>query len=192
MKAYRYKCPCCGKVFWEFSGGTEANHYNKEWQGHLCHDCANWLDYINADKPYMEILGGTCYDVLPPQKDVGPGDMLGGGHMRYILKKDGSTKKSNDIWKIGVVPSHMKNLFPNTGWWISCKNYRNLRFGWYQCDNKGCLDRYNCLRYDITKETEPYNIIPNDWSVGDEKCPIFVNTLEIEDYNGERPENTII
>lgn len=184
MKTTQHKCPCCGKMFWSFTSNIMAGSYNKEWQGLICRDCAMWLDFINEKRPNIEIITGVCYEFLPPQENIGPGDILGGRGMRYILKKDGSAKKSNDIWKIGTVPPHLSKMLPNTGWWISRKNFRNLRFGWYLCDNKGCLDRYNCLRYDIRQETSPYNTIPTDWNVGDEKCPIFVNAQEVADFDG--------
>ena len=88
MKTTQHKCPCCGKTFWSFTSNVNASSYNKEWEGVLCRDCANWLDLINEKRPNMEVMAGVCYDFLPPQKDIGPGDMLGGGRMKYILKKD--------------------------------------------------------------------------------------------------------
>ncbi len=185
MKTTQHKCPCCGKIFWSFNSDIEAKSYNKEWNGYLCRDCAVWLDYINKENPYTEVIAGVCYDFLPPQTNIRPGDMLGGKGMKYILKKDGSTKKSNDIWKIGVVPQRFKERLSDTGWWISKKNFSHLRYGWYLCDNKGCYDRYHCLRYDIRQEKSgPYNTIPENWIIGDEKCPIFINANEIEDFEG--------
>ena len=187
MKTTQRKCPCCGKTFWSFTSDAKASSYNKEWEGTLCRDCTNWFNLINEKRPDMEVIDGICYDFLTPQKDIGPGDTLGGGRMKYILKKDGSVKKSNDIWKIGVVPQHLKEKLPDTAWWISRRNFRNLRYGWYECDNKGCFDRYHCMRYHIKQEdSKPYNVVPDNWQIGDEKCPIFISTSEIENYNGER------
>ena len=192
MKTTQHKCPCCGKTFWSFTSNVKASSYNKEWEGVLCRDCANWLDLIKEKRPTIEVMAGICYDFLPPQKDIGPGDMLGGGRMKYILKKDGSVKKSNDIWKIGVIPQHLREQLPNTCWWISRKNFRSLQRGWFGCDNKGCYDRYSCLRYDVRQEEKrgPYNAIPDNWQIGDEKCPVFCDIREIENYDGsiERDE----
>lgn len=191
MKTTQHKCPCCGKMFWSFTSDIKANLYNENWQGFICRDCAYWLDYIKKNRPYREIIAGVCYNFLPPQTEKKPGVMLGGKGMKYILKTDGSTNKSNDIWKIGKVPERFKKQLPNTGWWISRRNFRNLRYGWYKCDNKGCYDRYHCLRYEIEKEIEPYNIVPDNWQIGDEKCPVFVNLHEIEDFDGQEILNAI-
>lgn len=179
MRAYRRKCNSCGNTFWDFTDSKE------NWSGAVCSDCAIWLELIRTGRPYLETIAGICYDFLPPQKDIGAGDTLGGGRMRYILKKDGSVKKSNDIWKVGVVPYRFRDKLPDTGWWITRKVYYRLLRGTFSCENMGCYDRYHCLRYNIKSEygTGPYNIIPKNWIVGDERCPSFCNILEIEHFD---------
>ncbi len=185
MKTHRRKCPCCNRLFWDFTSTADGHDFDKTWKGTLCNDCACWMEYIKSEKPHMEIIAGTCYDFLPPQYDWGPGDTLGGGHMKYILKKDGSIKKSNDIWKIGEVPQRFRDVLQDTGWWITRRLFLRLRRGMFECGNKGCFDRYHCLRYNVKKEYDggPYNRIPRNWCVGDEKCPSFCNILEIENYD---------
>ena len=187
MKTHQQTCPCCGKKFWNFTSIANAQDYNKDWQGLVCGDCAIWLDFIKSPKPCMEIIGGICYEFLPPQRDIGAGDTLGGGRMKYILKKDGSAKKSNDIWKIGEVPYHLREQLPDTGWWCSRSVFQRMQRMPFICRNQGCYDRYHCLRYDFRQEYEtgPYNAIPKDYCIGDEKCKSFVNILEIEHYDGD-------
>ena len=185
IKTHKHTCPCCGKTFWGFTSTADAKYFSKRWKGLVCNDCATWLNYIRSQRPNMEVIAGVCYDFLPPQTNIGAGDMLGGGRMKYILKKDGSTKKSNDIWRIGVVPLHLRHILPDTGWWCSRKMFYRLQRTPFVCMNQGCYDRYHCLRYDIKQEyaTGPYNSIPRNYCVGDEKCPSFINILEIQHYD---------
>ena len=186
MSTHQRKCPCCGKMFWDFTSTTDGRAFNKAWKGLVCHDCASWLRFIKEKSPNREVIAGVCYDFLPPQTVLNPGDMLGGGHMKYILKKDNTIKKSNDIWKIGEVPLQFRELLPDTGWWITRRIYYRLKRGFFDCENVGCFDRYHCLRYDVRKEygKGPYNMVPKTWQVGNEKCPSFCNILDIEHYDG--------
>lgn len=39
------------------------------------------------------------------------------------------------------------------------------------CDRKGCFDRYDCIWYNVEKETEPWNKIPKNHVPGEERCP---------------------
>lgn len=186
MSTHQHKCPCCGKTFWDFTSMTKAHTFDKAWNGFVCNDCANWLKLAASKNANLEVIAGVCYDIQPPQKNIGAGDMLGGdGYMHYILKKNGEIKKSNDIWKYGEVPQCLRDRLPDTGWWISGKLFHRLRRGRFECQNIGCYDRYHCLLYNIKQEYEsgPYNAIPRDWLVGDEKCPSFCNILDIEHYD---------
>lgn len=191
MRTRQQTCPCCGKKFWSFTSFADASRYNRNWKGGVCGDCAMWLDFAKSPNQNIEIINGICYEFLPPQKNVGAGDMLGGWRMRYIFKKDGSVKKSNDIWKIGEVPCHLRELLPDTGWWCSRTVFQRMKQIPFVCRNLGCYDRYHCMRYDFRQEYEtgPYNAIPRDYRTGDEKCKSFVNILEIEHYYGDEIMN---
>ena len=178
-------CSCCGKKYWDFAASFRNHAQDSAWQGDLCDDCASWIKYINSSDDNLEVIAGVCYNFLPPQREIKPGDTLGGGRMKYILKKNGEIKKSNDIWKIGEVPQALRDKLPDTGWWISRKLFRRLKQRAFQCKNKGCYDRYHCLRYNIKQEyvNGPYNKIPRSWCVGGENCPSFCNILEIQHYD---------
>ncbi len=181
-------CSCCGKKYWPLPV-ADSPVTMKMVDEHVCYDCANWKLLIDQPKEHCEIIAGIYYDFLPPQKIDAPGLFLGGTGMRYILKKDGSVKKSNDIWQIGEVPLAFRDALSDTGWWVTKKLYNRLRKPWFWCNNIGCYERYHCLRYDVKQEynKKPYNKIPNTWIVGKEKCPSFLNILEIQHYDVQEP-----
>lgn len=101
------------------------------------------------------------------------------GQTIYIMKADGTVKRSNDVWHQGEIPEMFRHLFPNTAKFISCQLFRRLNNrSWFQCQRKGCYDRYHCYWYhpELTEpDGEPWNIIPDNWIIGGEMCPNFVN-----------------
>ena len=119
------QCSCCGKKYWPLSV-ADSPITKKMMEEQVCYDCANWKTLIEQPKEHGEIIAGIYYDFLPPQKIDAPGLFLGGERMKYIYKKDGTVKKSNDIWKVGEVPITFREQLPDTGWWITKKLFERF------------------------------------------------------------------
>ena len=103
----------------------------------------------------------------------------------YIQKKDGTALMSNDVWNKGAIPIRFQSWFPDTAYSISKKTYKKLIRGRMGCRARGCFDRYHCYRYDYKREFAegPYNAIPKDWIVGEERCPAFIDLREIKNFD---------
>ena len=169
-----YKCKYCGKKIYstEFTPKLDKSQL-------VCGECAYWNNLINTPNQYIEVINYTAFEFLPYQ-EPGLGKIL--GETMYILRKNGEVAMSNDVWEKGKIPDRFLSYFPNTAYAISKKIYRKLSKGKMGCWAKGCFDRYHCYRYDYKKEIgkEPYNIVPKDWTVGNEHCPAFINILDIK------------
>lgn len=95
---------------------------------------------------------------------------------RYILKTSPLQPiHIHKIWRIGKAPAGTKN---------TAKIITRGEYKFYddrillRCNMKGCYDRYKCAWYDASKEIVPWNIVPPDWNVGDEKCELFLPFIE--------------
>ena len=182
MRAKKIVCKICKKEFWDIY--STLRHDGKD----ICHDCSNWLQLISFRMDKTEVISGVAYEVLPVvnDNDINCTIITGMDTMHYILKKDGSLIRSNDIWKIGDVPYHFRERLPDTGWWINRSIYNRIRqVGKHKCRQTQCYDRYHCLHYDYKIEFDkgPYNYIPRDYIVGFENCRHFVNMNDIKDYD---------
>lgn len=177
------RCSRCGKIFNVSEFKSDNVVFRKMVADGICYNCAYWTTFtLESD---MEIIGGCVYRVFPPQTEFIPGAMLGGSGMKYILKKDRTTKKSNDIWKVAEIPQNFRDKFKDTGWWITKMFYYRWTKKQWQCNAKGCLDRYHCFRYNykIEYENGAYNIVPKSWILGRENCGEFLNLLDISRYD---------
>lgn len=182
----KYQCARCGNPVYAF------NLYDKEelcqtmLKKHICWECAYWEYFLKHPPDYLEIIGNKCYQVLPFVEDTNFNQILGGnGKTRFLLKKDGTCVKSNDIWWINIIPWKYQCQLSPTGWWTTRKVYDSLKRSKHICIAKGCLDRYHCYRYQYQNEfdKEPYNKVPKDWVVGSERCPAFISLHEIKGYD---------
>lgn len=175
-------CPKCGRPFLDENFRKVNPVYQLMAKKKICYNCAYWELFRLEDD--MEIIQGIIYRILPPQKPE-PGVTLGIGKMRYILKKDMTVKKSNDIWKVAEIPLRYRVEYPDTAWWVSKVFHDKWGKYKYKCNARGCLDRYHCFRYDIKREYEkgPFNKVPRDWINGNEHCRYFINILDIKRYD---------
>lgn len=178
-------CNQCGKKFWNHGWAfSPLGEFAKRKE--VCLECARWLDYIRKQHKDHIIIDGVIYRVLPKQKKA-YGVILGSkGKIKFILKKDRTAIESNDIWVVGTIPELFRDKLPDTGWWVTDKTMgKRLVSEDFKCEGRQCYDRYHCYRYDYTQEFEegPFNAIPKDWIVGDERCGSFVNIQCIKGYD---------
>lgn len=182
----KYQCKRCGKQVYAFNLYNEEKLCRTMKRKQICWECAYWEAFLKHPPDYLEIIGNRCYQVLPFVANTNFNQILGGnGKTRFLLKKDGTCIKSNDIWWINIIPPQYQNALQPTGWWTTRKVYDSLCRSQHKCVAKGCLDRYHCYRYQYQTEFDKplYNVVPKDWVVGDERCPAFISLHNIKDYD---------
>lgn len=182
----KFQCTRCGKTVYAFNLYEKEETCTTMLKEHICWDCAYWEQFQKHLPEHLEIVGNRCYQVLPFVENTNFTQMLGGGGTtKYLLKKDGTCIRSNDIWWIGIVPFRFQDVLQPTGWWTTRKVFKSLNRSQRKCTAKGCLDRYHCYRYKYQTEfdKESYNKVPLDWTIGGEKCPAFISLHEIKDYD---------
>lgn len=143
----------------------------------LCFTCAFWKDKIAHPHPDREIINGSHYVfhkwLSKPQHFQGFG-----GKTMYILKNDGTVKRSNNVWFQGDVPDKFKPQLPDTAKFITKAAYYKIKENVnFSCNKKGCWDRYNCFFYHPEKMDSHgvWNEIPESHKPGDECCELFLN-----------------
>ena len=143
----------------------------------LCYQCAFWKDKAEHPDPNREIINGHHY-IFHPYKETKSYFQGMNGRTICIMKTDGTVKCSNDVWHQGEIPERFRCLLPDTAKIIAWHLYRRLSSRtWLKCQRKGCYDRYHCFWYhpELTEPDGPWNIIPDNWVVGGEMCPNYVN-----------------
>lgn len=183
---HKHTCSRCGKRYFTYNMYTNSEIYRLMEQKHLCWECAYWEQFIMVPPDHLEVIGNQCYQIFPFVESPDMFQILGGGgKIRYLLKRDGTCSKVNDIWWLNTIPWQYQQQLKSTGWWVTKKFYERFIRMKKPCTAKGCLDRYHCYRYQYQQEfgTAPYNKMPLDWIVGDEHCPAFLPLKEIKDYD---------
>lgn len=97
-------------------------------------------------------------------------------HRRYYVRYKASREEVAyvDVWKIGDATDDM----PDNAEFIDRETYMGTKRV-VPCNFKGCFDRYHCKFYDMANEVDgPWNEIPANWKVGDEKCESFIPKQE--------------
>ena len=185
-------CSLCGKKILDY-GYRNGETYNSMSKSELCYECAFWLNLIDNPVDGQEVILGKCYRVHEGGRKRFF-KTYGSKRVLYILKKDGTAMKTNDVWPLGDVPERFKDKLPDTAYWIGKKEFNRLKNGVRRCKAKGCMDRYHCLLFDYRTEFDrrPFNFVPNTWKVGDECCRDFVNILNIKGYHELYDINDII
>lgn len=147
----------------------------------LCFSCAFWTDKIENPPAGKEVIGGHHYTVHPTAKR--PDNLLRGfmGKEFFIRRFDGTLIKSNNVWHQGEIPERFRKQLPDTAVFIPMMTYQKLEKDDHKCYAKGCWDRYNCFRYDLSCEKDgAFNQIPSNHKVGDERCPSFINISDLK------------
>jgi hypothetical protein len=142
----------------------------------LCFACAFWKNLIDNPVPYRQIINGTHWTFNPwsdkPMMFAGHG-----GRAFYIMLNDGNVLRSNNAWFQGEIPEHFRSQLPDTAKFISRTAYYKIKDQpMFQCQSKGCWDRYHCYWYDKTVEVDgAWNKIPSNHKIGDECCELFLD-----------------
>lgn len=182
----KFNCKQCGKQEYAFNLDDKDHICITIQKRHICWECAYWEWFLKNIPDNLEIIGNRCYQILTFVEDTNFKQILGGnGKTKYLLKKNGECIKSNDIWWLNIIPPKYQDILPPTGWWTTKRVYNSIHRSKHQCVAKGCLDRYHCYRYkyQIEFDNGPYNKIPRNWVVGDERCPAFIPLNEIIGYD---------
>jgi len=169
-------CSCCGAP-------TELADFDQQAiltimmrKRQLCFTCAFWLDKIEHPHPDREIVNGLHCIFHQWQKL--PHFSAFRGTTAYILKKDGTVKRSNNVWFQGCIPERFKPQLPDTAKFITKEAYYKIRDNVnFFCNKKGCWDRYNCFFYhkELMEANGAWNKIPESHKTGDENCELFLN-----------------
>lgn len=181
-------CKRCGKNYFTFNLSQSGDVPKIMKEKKICWECAYWEWFAKSPPEHLEIIGNKCYQIFPFVETDSIFQILGGrGKIKYLLKRDGTCQKVNDIWWLNTIPwqyQQQPELQP-TGWWVTKRFYGKFIKMKKLCTAKGCLDRYHCYRYQYQQEfgTPPYNYVPRDWIVGSERCPAFLPLKDIDGYD---------
>ena len=189
------KCSYCGQNVLYYGLNEKSDICKIMLRDKICYDCAYWTNFMDNQDKNIEVIAGKCYRVYEYRKNKTVNMVLGCDRVRYLMRKDFSVVKSNDIWPIGDVPARFRDKIQDTAYWINEKIFKRLsRLGKVKCSAVGCLDRYHCLFYDYKIEfTRPlFNVVPLTWVPGGENCRDFVNMLEIKSFDGYYDINDLL
>ena len=177
-------CKLCGSKIWMQGYNIQSHITHIMKKNNVCYECAFWEELIAYPPEYMEVINQQCLRLHPVANKKDKTLILGGkGKMRYFMRTDGSLIQSNDIWTIGTIPERFISQLPTTAVEITLKAYRQLKKSSKKCYARGCMDRYDCFRYDRALENDEkgsFNAIPPKWNVGDEHCVFFINIQDIK------------
>lgn len=146
----------------------------------LCFSCAFWKNKIDHPTPNRQIINGEHW-VFEPWSDK-PLLFAGhGGRVFYIMLNDGGVLRSNNVWYQGEIPQHFRESLPDTAKFITRTAYYKMKNQpSFQCQAKGCWDRYHCYWYDMSLEANgPWNEIPASHKIGDECCESFLDKTKV-------------
>lgn len=173
------RCALCNALIYMDRYDERDRHVHIMKRDNICYNCAYWTNLSKYRPEHFEVFNGEAIIAYPivAKKSDKTVRLGSGGDSHYFLRTDRSLVASNDIWKYGKIPPAFRHLFPDTVIEISKMAHHRLRRNPRVCHARGCLDRYSCLRYDISDEQRygAYNKIPKNWCVGNEKCKQFVN-----------------
>lgn len=109
------------------------------------------------------VINGYAYGLVEAPKSAKT------GVRRIYVSDEQRLIKAKLLWRIGKTDRH------NTARLLPTDEFNMYASRTYLCNLKGCFDRYNCAWYDMEEEAGgPWNEIPEDWVIGDEKCESFL------------------
>lgn len=172
-----HKCKICGAPQNLDSFDQRAIITKKMANEQLCFNCAFWKDKVDNPVPGREIIDG-CHYTFHPWIENRHGFMGHAGQSYYILHNDGTVLRSNNVWFQGTIPERFKAMLPDTAKIITKEAYDRIsKEGQFHCPKKGCWDRHHCFFYHAEEHEAdgPYNIVPDNYKVGGEKCELFLD-----------------
>lgn len=172
-------CLCCGKREDLEAFRLIRNHLVGLMRAErLCFDCAYWKTWLSNPEPETVAISGKLYKIAEP---------IFRPNLQQARSKELSfliDATKNEVFACrgltlrGVIPAQFSQKIPDRYKFITKEEYKRVYH--YQADmciSKGCFDRYHCIWYrpDIAEPTEPWNTIPQNYLIGSEDCPSFVN-----------------
>lgn len=174
-------CKICGSHQDLGSYDKRALIYKKMKEEQLCFTCAFWKDKIDNPVANREIINGCHYTFHPwiekPQAFLGHA-----GSPYYVLRNDGTVARSNNVWFQGNIPERFRTQLPDTAKLITRHAYYKIIDEiCFSCPKKGCWDRHHCYFYhkDEYEPDGPYNIVPDNYKIGGEKCALFLDKTKM-------------
>lgn len=170
-------CSCCGAPMEidTFDQRASLTIFMRKRQ--LCFTCAFWKDKIENPHPDREIINGSHYVFHKSLSEHRHFQGFGGTTM-YILKNDGTVKRSNNVWFQGNIPDRFRQQLPDTAKFIAKAAYYRIRDNFqFSCNKKGCWDRYDCFFYhpEEMEKQGAWNQVPKNHTPGGECCELFLN-----------------
>ena len=144
----------------------------------ICFDCAYWQSWLSNPEPDTVIISGKLYKLTQP---------IQVSNLRQVRAKDmcflidatsNHVYTGRDLILRGTIPSQFHSILRDQYKFITGEEYRRVyQYNAEMCLSKGCFDRYHCIWYraDIAEPDGPWNTIPQDYVIGGEYCPSFVN-----------------
>ena len=179
-------CKKCGKAIDAYYFSDKPQVLSKIRESELCFDCLFWQDFINNRPENIKIIDGCAWQFIPLKTPF----------FKYHCNRpeikcifSPTTKKlfhTTQAKLIGRIPKQFEDELPTEYRFVSGDTYFRLqKYMCNHCRSKGCWDRYQCVWYDesITEPNGPWNRIPKNHKVGDDKCERFINKLTMYDNN---------
>lgn len=172
------KCSCCGKTEYLQEYNEESEVAQLAIKEGLCYHCAFWKHTLSNLTEHHLVVFGYLFAVYPRANRPYNKLLAGFGKERYFAMID--TKQlviSNNVWNIGKIPIQFQKNHPNTAYELSLYDWNSFRNNPFECELKGCYDRYRCLHYklSIEKEKGGWNKVPKGYKIGTEECPSFID-----------------
>lgn len=148
---------------------------------HLCFTCAFWIDKIQHPLPGYEIIDGNLYKFngWDNTREI-PDEMRTDSY--YIVHNDSTTRRSNRVQYLGHVPDRFRDRLPDTGRFVTVRAYYRLKdFPFFQCEKKGCWDRYHCHFFNVEEmeKNGAWNEVPSNYKIGSEGCEVFLDKTKV-------------
>lgn len=148
----------------------------------LCFGCAYWRKWMERPEPDTIIASRNLFRVTEPLKVVNRREAKA-KNLRFLLVPHTSQVYAGaNLILRGTIPTAFQDELPDQYKLITRDEYlRIYDYGCDMCRSKGCFDRYHCIWYhpEIMELNGPWNTIPENYEVGTELCPSFVNKHKI-------------
>lgn len=143
----------------------------------LCFDCAYWKMWLEHPEPETVVIDGGLYKLAEPLFCANLNQIHAAKTVFVVDPATDTAYACRDLPLRAIIPPQFISKFPDRYHFITKDEYcRMYKYDAEMCLSKGCFDRYHCLWYraDIAEPDEPWNEIPQNYVIGGECCPSFV------------------
>lgn len=144
----------------------------------LCFECAYWTEWLDNRETDTIIINKQLFKLTEPLIQPTLIQARAKDLEFVIAANSNKAFACRGLMLRGEIPTQFQAILPDDYKFITKDEYARIyRFQAEMCLSKGCFDRYNCIWYrqDIAEPDEPWNIIPQNYKIGSELCPSFVN-----------------